>query len=99
MTWIRIEKIQCALCGNNQAERAIFLTIHTDGSSDLDTRSWFPILHMVKRCPNCGYCAANLSRGEPKAQEVLVQSKYQEQLEDENFPELANSYICRSMLE
>ncbi len=51
----------------------------------------------VQRCPNCGYCAGDLGESRPQAKTVIETVEYKEQLNDRDYPSLANSFLCKAM--
>jgi hypothetical protein len=53
----------------------------------------------VQRCPSCGYCAPDIAKGSSKASTVRVvdSDSYKEQLENPDFPQLANFFLCWSL--
>jgi len=102
MTTIFQGETQCGVCGKQHTVSEIGST-STFGSPDLDTRpaemARSTIWAHVKRCPDCGYCASNLSEVRPGAKEIVNSERYREQLTDANFPELANSFLCLAIIE
>ena len=101
MTTMSLKTIRCSVCGN---EKMISLINSTNafGSSDLDTRPpemMRSTIHAwVHCCPGCGYCASDLSKGGRAARKVIQSPEYVEQLNNTDFPELANSFLCQSMI-
>jgi len=70
----------------------------------LDTRP--PELHRstihqawMQRCPTCGYCASDVSKSQPRFRHLVGSPEYAAQLEDIDYPDLANSFLCRSMID
>jgi hypothetical protein len=53
----------------------------------------------VQRCPGCGACASDLSKVNAFARNVVKRAEYLVQLKDTEFPELANSFICKSIID
>lgn len=101
MTMVDSFTVRCALCGAETIFDEI-LSTSSVGSSDLDTRS--PAMHgavleaQVQRCSGCGYCASDISTARPDASEVINGQEYRVQLNDPTYPELANSFLCQSIL-
>jgi len=96
-----IEKT-CAVCNTKQSYMTITSTSAV-GSPDLDMRpppvERSTIHAWVKRCRNCGYCASDLGSGNDGVAERVRSQEYQDQLLDANFPDLANSFLCKAMIE
>lgn len=99
-TAYRTEK-KCAVCGNVSQHFEITSTI-VIGSSDLDLRppelKRSTIDMWVQRCPSCGYCAPDISELIEKSEEIVRSESYQQQLNNPEFPELANSFLCCSLI-
>ncbi len=102
MTMIVRREAHCALCGV-QSEFLVLASTNSVGSPDLDTRppgmkrstmhTW------VQRCPDCGYCASDVAAPRTEAAAVVNTSEYKRQLQDPSYPELANSFLCRALIE
>ena len=101
MTTFLEEEKRCAVCGE-RSKHTVVASTSVFGSSDLDTRP--PELERatlpwrVQTCPCCGYCAPDLSESIEKAAEVVQRDSYQQQLKSEEFPRLANAFLCLSMI-
>ncbi len=93
---------KCAICGTENYYSEI-LSTSAFGSPDLDTRppelERYTIYAWVQRCPNCGYCAPDISKAHPEAASVIKTKVYKEQLSKISLPELANNFICESIIE
>lgn len=102
MTTVYQEKTRCAVCGTESEHPGIAST-NLFGSSDLDTRSpqmsRSTIFAWVQRCPTCGYCAQDLSVATPQAASAVRSPEYARQLADPTYPDLANSFLCESLIE
>lgn len=102
MTTLYREKIQCALCGCESEFTGIGST-NAFGSPDLDTRppemQRSTIYAWVQRCPECGYCASDISRSNPESAVVVNGAEYQAQLKNHEFLELANSFLCKAIID
>lgn len=102
MTTIYLEKKKCSICGTEHQFRAIGST-NAFGSPDLDTRppemKRSTIFAWVQRCPECGYCALDISEDPHQASSVVRSKAYREQLSNPALPELANSFLCESIIE
>lgn len=102
MTTIYHAKATCAVCGaENEYER--IGSTNAFGSPDLDTRppemERSTISASVQRCPECGYCASEVSAAPPEAQTVVEETEYQNQLEDPRYPDLANAFLCNAIID
>jgi hypothetical protein len=57
------------------------------------------IFAWVQRCPDCGYCASDISKAPPHAASLVRCSEYSQQLNDPTYPELANNFLCRALID
>lgn len=70
---------------------------------DLDTRppeiyrSTMPI--WIKQCSSCGYCASKITTASGEAKKIVQTKAYQNQLKWSGFPEVANRFLCKAMIE
>lgn len=100
-TWGEVEKT-CALCGAKDKYRVLMST-NTMGSRDLDMRPpemmRSTISFWVEKCSSCGYCAADIEKLLNNASETVTDSAYKAQLSNPNFPELANKFLSRMLIE
>lgn len=102
MTTIFEEKKRCALC-NSENQFGFIGSTNTFGSSDLDTRP--PEMQRstmsvwVQRCPVCGYCTFDVSTSRPGSEAVVNSEEYRKQLNSKLYPELANSFLCKSIID
>jgi len=96
------EVLRCALCAD-ESEYTIIGSTNAVGYPDLDTRPpemrRSTIFAWVQRCPNCGYCAAEIFNPCTTARTVVASSAYKQQLNDGAFPVLANSFLCKAILD
>ena len=73
------------------------------GPSDLDTRPPGPyrdsMAAWVSCCHRCGYCAQDLTMGEPQLRRFLDEPAYRALLNDSQFPPLANYFRGCSYVE
>ena len=94
----------CAMCGETN-EFQMMASSSQSGYNDLDMRPGpvrrFSMWLWIKRCPNCGYCTHDLEivTDEEAAREILESEAYIAQLNNKNYPELANSFLCHSMFQ
>lgn len=102
MTTLHQKKAQCAVCGT-EAEYTEIRSTNSFGSPDLDMRppemKRSTIFAWIQRCPGCGYCAPDVSKATSKTPSVVRSPEYVRQLADSTFPELANSFLCKSLLD
>jgi hypothetical protein len=57
------------------------------------------IFAWVHRCPECGYCASDVSAPQAEAEAAVSKNEYKKQLGDPMYPELANSFLCKAMVD
>ena len=102
MTTIVHREARCGLCAT-QSEFLVLASTNRMGSPDLDTRppemERSTMRTWVQRCPNCGYCASDVAAPRPEAAAVVSTREYKRQLQDPSYPELANSFLCRALIE
>lgn len=102
MTTIAKVKRRCALC-NSENEFIEIASTNEFGSSDLDTRPpemmRSTISTWVQRCPNCGYCAGDISKAQRGAKTVVHDMECLNQLNDKSYPKLANSFLCKALID
>jgi hypothetical protein len=93
--------VGCRVCGKASSQFGIGST-SAYGYADLDSRPpemrRSTIAYWVQRCPVCGCCAADLEAVSESARALVESAHYRLQLHDEDFPELANSFLCSAML-
>ena len=101
MTTIRQELVTCAVCGELTQVMVIDST-STFGPPDLDLRpaemARSSIFAWIQRCSFCGYCAPIVDEATPTTREVVNSDAYRARLADEDFPALARSFLCSSMI-
>lgn len=111
MTTIAETETTCALCGARSTHPMIAST-STFGASDLDTRPAevvrSSLCFWVAVCPTCGYAggpslawpAESFHEGSRRAIERCLRSAtYRRQRRDPSFPDLANRFLCRALIE
>lgn len=102
MTTCRVEERTFFVCGE-VSEHRVLQSTSAFGSSDLDTRPPYPqrysIDMWVQRCSSCGHCAPDISEGNSDASTVVQSDSYQKQLENLDFPQLANYFLCWSLIQ
>ena len=101
MTTILKRSKTCKLC-SSESLHAVVGSTNTSGQPDLDTRPAemmrSTIKFLIQKCPECGYCAPDISKGESITKDIVESNSYQDQLHDTSYPELANSFLCYSLL-
>jgi tetratricopeptide (TPR) repeat protein len=101
MTTLRNVEKKCAICGKVNSYTGMFST-NAFGSPDLDTRppemQRSTINLWIQTCPNCGYSAPDISQKIPKSEEIVYSDDYRKQLNSSEFPKLANSFLCYSLI-
>ncbi len=102
MTTLYEEKVKCCVCGAKTKFTDIGST-NTLGLPDLDTRpaemQRSTMFAWVQRCPKCGYCASDVSSLKEGSKIIVTRNDYKRQLEDPTYPALANSFLCKAMIE
>jgi len=97
-------EICCSICGWESIQPGIACICIEGLPPDLDSRpskkeGLPPIDFLVQRCPNCGYCAGYLGESHPDAKTVIETAEYKEQLNNRDYPSIANSFLCKAMVE
>ncbi|MBS7251264.1 MAG: hypothetical protein KIH08_11870 [Candidatus Freyarchaeota archaeon] len=101
MTQLEEVEKKCILCGK-ESKQIVVISTNTVGSPDLDTRppemkrSTLP--YWIEFCPECGFCAPDISEAPPEAAEIVRSEAYQQQLHNPEFPALANKFLCLSLI-
>lgn len=102
MTTLYEENARCAVCGYEAEYNGIGST-NSFGSPDLDTRppemQRSTMFAWVQRCPECGYCASDVSKAPSQSAALVRTPEYARQLYDLTFPELANSFLCKALID
>jgi hypothetical protein len=72
------------------------------GPSDLDTRPpemrRSTMVHWVQECPYCGYCNQSITLVNKGYSELIKTESYRDQLNNKDYPQLANRFLCNSFL-
>ena len=93
--------VVCGLCGTGEAEAAASQD-ESSGPADFDTRPGEPlrstISGWIQACPDCGYCADDISRAPEGIAEIVASPEYRFYLQDASLPELARRFLCYSCL-
>ncbi|MDK2890737.1 MAG: hypothetical protein PWR21_1369 [Methanoculleus sp.] len=102
MTHLRYHNTTCAIC-KEACRFTIPEAAGSVGSRDLDTRPAEPlrstIYAWVKRCPSCGYCSPDPGKAPEGAAEVVKLPRYRWQLDSRKFPNIANTFLCWSIIQ
>ncbi len=102
MTSFYRENVKCQNC-DHTSEHECLSSTNQFGSVDLDTRPPEMVrstLHVqVQKCPECGYCAANISEPTIDLSAVVASGDYQKQLNNKVVPGLANAFLCMALLQ
>lgn len=104
MTKLYTESLVCFVCEHEDHYSSLAST-SAFGSADLDMRPAEPerssIQYLMQRCAECGYCAPDIEEGIAKINclSVVRSGMYSFRLQDPSCPELANSFLCRALLE
>ena len=91
----------CAVCGT-ASEHEILGSTNTMGPPDLDMRpapmARWTLGEQIQKCPECGYCANDISEAGKSARQVVENEAYQAELVREGYPELTRRYLCASLI-
>jgi hypothetical protein len=93
----------CAICGETN-EFPVMASTSSSGYGDLDMRPGpvqrYSMWLWIRRCPNCGYCSCDIESASDvdAVKEIIESEDYIAQLNNENYPELANSFLCSSII-
>ena len=102
MTTRHLESVTCAICDHKQIMSLIGST-NSFGYTDLDMRppemQRSTIDTWVQRCDSCGYCANSLDVENPMARSVIESQLYQNTLSNPNYPQLANEFKCKAIID
>jgi hypothetical protein len=89
------------LCGQ-EIEEVVVGDVPADSPPDLDTRPGEPLRSTlsdwVRRCPDCGYCAGDISTIHEHAAEFVRSPTYQQQWAALGFPEKAREFLCYALI-
>jgi len=93
---------KCGICRQTSTQVEIAST-SVFGPPDLDTR---PALLMrnsinawIQACPFCGYCSPDISECAPETASIVRSKAYQQQRESHEYPDLANQFLCWSVIQ
>lgn len=95
------KEVECASCGMTSTHD-ILVSTNTFGYPDLDTRpsemKRSTINTWIQACSFCGYCFPDISIPTEGASEVISSVAYKQQLNNSEFPKLANHFLCYSLI-
>lgn len=101
MTSLSFNNFKCVICSESSIQEIVDST-NAFGSPDLDTRppemERSTINTWIQRCPNCGYCNSDITKEIKGSSEIIKSENYLGQLNDENYPDLANEFLCYSII-
>jgi hypothetical protein len=101
MTTLYEQEVTCAICGNSDSYTFVGST-SVFGPPDLDTRPAMlaraNLEWEIQRCKTCGYCTSDVSAEIPNAGEVARSEEYKRQLNDDERPRLAVSFLANALL-
>jgi hypothetical protein len=87
----------CAVCGV-ESEHSVIGSTNSFGPPDLDMRpapmARWNLSEEIQCCPQCGYCARDISEATKTANEVVSTNAYQAQLEEDSLCETSRYYLC-----
>lgn len=102
MTRMYLERITCFICHDTN-DYPVIRSTSQFGHPDLDTRpsemARSTIVYRIMCCPSCGYCAPDVSKGQPHFNEVVGSEAYVEQRDSAAYPELTNRFLCWVLLQ
>jgi hypothetical protein len=91
----------CAICGTTSRHHVLGST-NTMGAPDLDLRpapmARWTLTEQIEQCPQCGYCAADISVATDAARRVVQNEAYQEELRRADYPTLTRRFLCASFI-
>ena len=90
----------CAVCGTKNEYHVIRTVTFNGYELDMRPSGTGSLLSLtVKQCPACGYCAVDITKLLDNALKTVADPAYKAQLADPDFPELANKFLARMMIE
>lgn len=102
MTTVHEDFKICKVCGDISKHLMLGST-NSFGPPDLDTRpaemERSTMHYWIQECPSCGYCAPDLSLGRKTYIGIVKGELYQNQLRNSDYPDLANRFICHSIIQ
>ncbi len=94
--------VVCAVCCT-ESRHWLLASTNAFGPPDLDFRpppsQRLTMEFWLEECPECGYCVGDLSLHTGIDREFLRSDPYRAQRQHPGYPDLANAFLCRSMIE
>ena len=91
----------CSICGTSNEVYEVSSTVQF-GSPDLDTRPGemerSTLGYSIFCCIKCAFCSGDLSESDRVSEDYLKSAEYVARLNDPDFPELANQFLCRALI-
>ena len=102
MTTFMKRKTICMVCGRKSKHETIGST-NEFGPPDFDMRPpemmRSTMSFWIQQCPKCNYCSPDIENGPEIARDVIKSDVYRNQLKDKSMPDLANRFLCWSMIQ
>lgn len=104
MSLPEIFETTCGYCGHLNKFSGWASIFSMGFAPDLDTR---PSKHddgrlvintLVQKCENCGYCNESIEAVHDNLVSIIDSEQYKNQLNNKQFPEGANQFLCKSMI-
>ncbi len=94
--------MKCGNCGHT-SEIMEWDSPESFGKKSLDTRPAedYKITlpqALVRKCGNCGYCSSDIENITENLELIIKSEKYQHQLNNKQFPQKANEFLCKSII-
>lgn len=97
MTTLVLVLKKCCVCNHENRFHSIG-SIQFYKEHDLDGRpeaKYNPVLYEeIQQCPNCNYCSTDIATAPYDISNIIKSNDYLLKLNNKNFPETANAYIC-----
>jgi hypothetical protein len=95
--------VTCGLCGSPSDQGVSPAAVQDSRQPpDLDTRPAEPvrstIQYWMQCCPECGYCASDISTIHESAAELIATDDYQRRLLDSSLPETTRRFLCHALI-
>jgi hypothetical protein len=92
---------RCGVCGT-ESRQPPFRPAPPEQPPDLDLRPGEPVRSTMARwlqqCPNCGYCAPDISRAHPAAAEAVRAAPFRALLADTSIPPLGRRFLAWALV-
>ena len=94
MFWVD-DSVTCYVCGE-VSEHTSSLSVSVYGHSDLDSRPSETLrsflYYQIQRCPSCGYCSNDISKGHNRTVELDNSQAYKKRIESKEPTEQTSSF-------